>query len=308
MWLDRLDAEHSNLRAAVQWYKENGEVEAGLRLAGALWRFWYIRGYYTEGRALLAGLLGNSEALSAHSGTGQGSIRDRSACRRPVRIAGASAFFEESLGDGGNCGTRRASVNSLNSLGVVAYHQQSDHKAALMFWDESLKVFQELGDRRMSRDRALSSNRGNALIERCDYQAGSCYSGRRSLRNLQGAGRQGENGLGPGHPWGGGLWRRRLYGQRVHMKRRPWSYSRNLGQTTLLWSLRGLGDVALAGGDSASSRHLLEDGLAMAQMLGDKQGTSWALSSLGDVALISRDYEAARPLVRRESGSVQRAE
>ena len=97
--------------------------------------------------------------------------------------------------------------------------------------------------------------------------------------------------------------------QHVHMKRRPWSYSRNLGTSSrIAWLLRGLGDVALAGGDSASTRHLLEDGLAMAQMLGDKQGTTWALSSLGDVALISRDYQAARPLLRRESGSVQRAE
>ena len=51
---------------------------------------------------------------------------------------------------GGNLRNKKGIGDSLNSLGVVAYHQQSDHKAALMFWDESLEVFQELGDRKMS--------------------------------------------------------------------------------------------------------------------------------------------------------------
>jgi len=48
-WLQRLDAEHNNCRAALRWAVDNGEVETGLRLAGALRWFWYHRGHFGEG-------------------------------------------------------------------------------------------------------------------------------------------------------------------------------------------------------------------------------------------------------------------
>jgi len=56
-WLDRLEAEHDNLRAALDWALETEQFEAGIRLAVALWWFWMHRGYFQEGRHWLeAGL------------------------------------------------------------------------------------------------------------------------------------------------------------------------------------------------------------------------------------------------------------
>ncbi len=49
-WLDRLDAEHDNLRAALTWALERGDSILAMRLSTALWRFWEMRGYFTEGR------------------------------------------------------------------------------------------------------------------------------------------------------------------------------------------------------------------------------------------------------------------
>ncbi|HTM00986.1 MAG TPA: protein kinase, partial [Candidatus Omnitrophota bacterium] len=57
-WLHRLSREHDNLRAAlVTWLEVEGPPVRGLKLAGALWRFWWMRGNWAEGRSRLAALL-----------------------------------------------------------------------------------------------------------------------------------------------------------------------------------------------------------------------------------------------------------
>jgi predicted ATPase/DNA-binding CsgD family transcriptional regulator len=56
-WLQRLDAEHNNLRAAIDWYREQ-DPPAALRLASAMSLFWSLHGHYTEGRRRLRQLLG----------------------------------------------------------------------------------------------------------------------------------------------------------------------------------------------------------------------------------------------------------
>lgn len=60
-WLDRLDAEHANMRAALNWAAEGGSVEAGLNMAESLWAFWVYRGHMREGRESLAHLLALSK-------------------------------------------------------------------------------------------------------------------------------------------------------------------------------------------------------------------------------------------------------
>ncbi len=53
-WLERLDAEHANLRAALEQLLESGDADGALRLAGAIWPYWQTRGYWTEGRRYLS--------------------------------------------------------------------------------------------------------------------------------------------------------------------------------------------------------------------------------------------------------------
>jgi tetratricopeptide (TPR) repeat protein len=56
-WLDRFDHDHDNIRSALRWSVQVGEIEAGQRAAGALWRFWHQRGHLAEGRRKLEHLL-----------------------------------------------------------------------------------------------------------------------------------------------------------------------------------------------------------------------------------------------------------
>src|SRR5262249_39694289 len=57
LWVDPLAREHDNLRAALRWTLDVGEILLGLRLGGALGRFWDIRSFLSEGRDWLDCLL-----------------------------------------------------------------------------------------------------------------------------------------------------------------------------------------------------------------------------------------------------------
>jgi len=71
-WLDRLDRESANVRAALRWARGGGARDTGLRLAGALWRFWFLRGHLREGRALLAEWTASGDGRGPAPGAGGG--------------------------------------------------------------------------------------------------------------------------------------------------------------------------------------------------------------------------------------------
>ncbi|MDQ3964228.1 MAG: hypothetical protein M3277_10015 [Actinomycetota bacterium] len=61
-WLHRLQREHDNVRAGLDRLAALGETQPALALAGAFWRFWYMRGHIAEGRRRLEGLLEADDA------------------------------------------------------------------------------------------------------------------------------------------------------------------------------------------------------------------------------------------------------
>jgi predicted ATPase/class 3 adenylate cyclase len=62
-WLARLEWERDNVRAALGWALDRGEVRLSLRLGGGIAPFWWARGYYTEGRRWLAHIVAGGPAL-----------------------------------------------------------------------------------------------------------------------------------------------------------------------------------------------------------------------------------------------------
>jgi predicted ATPase len=142
LWLERLETEHDNLRVALEWRGD----EASLRLAGALERFWYVRGHFSEGRAWLG------SAFSATAGLGRTAMRAKA-----LNGAGALAssqgdyvstrtLHEEALAIQRELGNRRGIANSLSGLGSVA-KDQGDFALARTMYEEALALRRELGDR-----------------------------------------------------------------------------------------------------------------------------------------------------------------
>lgn len=172
-WLDRLDTEHDNLRAALEWTAAaDGEGEAGYRLVNAVWWFWYVRGYLTEGRAWLERVLALSPGtarplrIRALQGAGRLAARQGDDDRAKALYLESQALCRELEDKGGM-------ARSLQGLARVGTHQ-ADFAAARAWAEESLAIFEELGDKR---GMALSFNElGEIARSLRDYEhAGAFY-------------------------------------------------------------------------------------------------------------------------------------
>ena len=118
-WMNRLELEHDNIRAALRRSLEAGDSETALRLGGALWYFWQIRGHVREGYDWLG------RAIQ------QPNLRPSLALAKTLRAAGsmssfcgkqheARARFREALDMFESFGDARGIASTLNNLGVVA--------------------------------------------------------------------------------------------------------------------------------------------------------------------------------------------
>jgi tetratricopeptide (TPR) repeat protein len=141
-WLDRCEAEHPNIRAALSWALENAAAERAQRAAGALWRFWQQRGHLAEGRGWMDGLLRADDsrtAARAHALIGAGGLawwqQDRDAAGRFYREA---VEIERTLGD------PRGLAEALYNLSFVV--AGDDLEAATRLLEESLALSREAGN------------------------------------------------------------------------------------------------------------------------------------------------------------------
>ncbi len=173
VWLNRLEADYANLRMALEWSVESGEVEAGLRLGGALWRFWEVRGYLSEGRGWLEEVLKRSDkaspALRAKALKAAGFLS-----RYLGDYAAAHSLLNECLAMYGELEDKRGMALSLNNLGVVA-GDQGDYERAATFYEESLALSRELGAKDiiamvLNNLAIVSSRQRHLVVARSRYQ------------------------------------------------------------------------------------------------------------------------------------------
>src|SRR5207249_7160924 len=136
-WMDRLEQEHANLRAALGWTVECGEAEPGLRLASALWRFWLWRGHRSEGHAWLARLLAAPGAKARTAVRAKALSSAGNLALLQCDFAGARALLEEGVAIGRELGESGTIGDSLFMLGMAA-DITGDYAGAKAFSDEAL--------------------------------------------------------------------------------------------------------------------------------------------------------------------------
>jgi predicted ATPase/class 3 adenylate cyclase len=144
-WLDRCDRDHANIRAALQWAVEAGEVDRAQEAAGALWRFWQQRGHLAEGRRWLEALLApplpqGRTAARAKVLTGAGGI-----AWWQEDMAAAQVFYEEALAIERELGDPAGIAEALYNQGFIL-GARDDFDTAVRLFEESLELFRRVGD------------------------------------------------------------------------------------------------------------------------------------------------------------------
>lgn len=143
-WLRRLESEHDNVRSALAWLHRGGTPEEELRLAGALWGFWRVRGHLTEGRTRLEAALSRGDGAA-------GDVRARAVSGAGVLAEAqgdyesAAAHFEEALAWHRQSGDRVGMASALSNLGLVRAGQERTAEAASLH-EQSLALARETDD------------------------------------------------------------------------------------------------------------------------------------------------------------------
>jgi predicted ATPase/DNA-binding CsgD family transcriptional regulator len=147
-WLVSLENDHDNFRAALAWsLGEGGDAGFGVRLAAALWPFWFARGYLSEGRRWLESAITRSAPAvtlaRAKALNGAGSI-----ATFQDEYEAAKALIEEGLTLNRELGDKEGIASSLANLCGVAMLGQRDDIPALAALEEAKALRREITNRR----------------------------------------------------------------------------------------------------------------------------------------------------------------
>jgi non-specific serine/threonine protein kinase len=282
-----LECEQDNLRAALLGCVESGDIETGLRLGVALWPFWYVRGFYTEGVSWLAQLLGMESGaigpvLRARAQAFAGHL---AFCRGDYTAA--ENLLEQSLATARAGGDEQGIAVALQLLGTPA-RGRGDLARAEQLYLQAGAIDDRLGSRVWQ-----AMTLGNLAMTSAD---GGDY-----VRALHFASDALQAYAEQRHEWG--VARMREVIARVAVSRREYSLARReleeavafqrqlQDRQGLLLSLPTLARLSLAEGESGRAAELLVEGLRLAQQADDKLSLARGLEA---VAALLAEHDPPR--------------
>ena len=288
VWLDRLELDHDDLRAALEWAASpKVEAEVALRLGGALHRFWLMRGFLSEGRAWLEEVLkkadvGHPATVQARLGAGVLAHRQGDHDRAEYLLQ-ASLTLSRSLGDD------LGAVLALNSLGRLTRHRGDLERAAALV-EESAALSRTSG---LTWPLAEALNvLGLTTRDRSDYARARVFleealSLWRNLGDKWGLA-EALNTLGVISYLQGDYDRARVLLEESLALRRE--MGDRLDQAV---SLVSLGSVAEAQRDYERATKLFEESIGLSRELGHKANWAASLTNLGITAYWQGEYQKA---------------
>jgi len=296
-WLARLEREGNNLRATLRWALENAEVATALRLAGALWYWWSVRGHLSEGRRWL------HEALRATDVAATGDVTDVLAWAALVgaatlaieqgALAAAAALCARGIALPRAHGERSGLAAALNAQGLLD-RLQARYAGAAACHEEALTLARETGDR-VAEAAALAglavaasltgdAAQGMILAEQVLALARALGDVRGIAEALGGQVLQAMN-VGANE-------RAEMLGEEALTLFRALGDSGHVAE--ILWAL---GVAVQQRGDYARAATYLEESLALRRERGDEHSAATSQATLGVVALNAGDLPRARALL-----------
>ena len=306
-WNRRLEREHDNLRAALDdcaARAARGEWEAaltGLRLAGALMRFWWMRGFQSDGREYLKRALA-SRTMTPPTNTL--SVAMKKAIAVALNAAGvlaensgdfaaARSSYEDSLAHFREVGDKRGIAAALGNLGNVALNQ-SDYPAARSLEEESLRLYREIGHRRGTANMLgnlgnIASDQGDTLTARTLYQESLGLF--RELGDRRGTANMLNNLGNVARDKGEEAAAKPLYEESLRLFR---EMNDKDGIARILCNT---GNVAYAQGDRITARQLYEESIALYREVGSKIAVATSLVNLGGITCDQGDFAGAKSML-----------
>jgi non-specific serine/threonine protein kinase len=287
-WVARLEEQAANLRAAMAWSLESGRLELGLRIAGALVRFWSVRGHMTAGRSWL------DQAL-AQDGTVGPAVRAKSLYAAGYAALGQGDYaealsrFEESLALYRQLADAGGVARSLAQLGFLLTARGHFERATALS-DESLTLARDVNDKPTSS--VALANLAETASARGDYgRAKALFEESLALRRELGDRRNIANALL-------NLGRTELMrGEDEHavaLLEEGLELARELGDTwSISVALSNLAHAALRADDRPRAGALLAEAVTAAQKRGDKRIAAECLQTTAAVAAAEGDLVRA---------------
>jgi predicted ATPase/DNA-binding CsgD family transcriptional regulator len=292
-WLDRLEAEHDNLRAVLEWSETAPESgDAGPLLASALMMFWNVRGYFGEGREWYERVLATNRRSNGSPVARARALWSAAfVAWRQGDYDAAGRLSEEAVALGQHIDKGRDGVMALAVRGLVACHQ-SQYAAAHATLDRGGALATEI-DQTIARAWMLAISGILAYLEgNYPLARTSSESSLRMLRELRAA------------PTGKAMNLDNLGSTARRMGEYPLAQS--LHQQSLILSqqfgdraaaaqsLANLGHVARALGDTDTARTRYAEALQIRREIGDRRGVALTAGNLGTLAHIAGDYALAQ--------------
>ncbi|HEY0170637.1 MAG TPA: tetratricopeptide repeat protein [Pyrinomonadaceae bacterium] len=312
-WLERLEAEHEEIRAAIKWsLGEAGNVELGLELVGNMFWFWNLRAYLTEGRRWA------DEVLAAARPALKKENKETEALGKALYCAGGLAFMhgdyaaaratlEENVGVWERLSNHRRLGYTLIILGVVALNQ-NELEEARRHEERGVKLFREVDDRW---GLALALN---DLAKVClDQGKEGEEAARSNYQQSLAVWRELDDKWGYGLTTGnlGNLYYRAgdLLMAKQHLVNAAALQRDEGNQWGWAESIKRLGHITFDEGDYAQAARLFYDSMVLHQKIGRKQLVADCLDGLARVAAeLGRPAHSARlfgaaTAIRRQIGS-----